>query len=243
MALVKLKTKEEAKLYKVKIGDPSKLKVGEKIYTISNPEGLKVLKATFSDGVVSGIREGDGKKLIQITAPISEGSSGGAVLNKKGKVVGISSLSLPDGQNLNFAYPIDLIRDVVKSRDIIYTFPNINAAWQFIGRIQKNDPFFVNSGIFDFYYDPNSIVTISETRKGFWCKKVPNQFPLLLYCFEEIDCNNNKIRTKARFSNAYYENDPNKLESESDFSKEGIWKEYSSVLPIAKIANTVCSSQ
>lgn len=254
MALVKLKTKEEAKLYKVKIGDPSKLKVGEKIYTISNPEGLKVLKATFSDGVVSGIREGDGKKLIQITAPISDGSSGGAVLNKKGKVVAVSSLSLTDGQNLNFAYPIDLIKDVVKSRDIIYTFPNISAAWQFVERNQYYDSFIVTHSIVDFYYDPNSIVTISEDRKGFWTKATSKstmhnsfygfyrqlQSSHSSLRFNEIDCNSKKARVRAEFGI----DDQNKTELLiSDFSKYQAWKEYSNGSPMWKMADTICSSQ
>lgn len=253
MALVKLKTKEEAKLYKVKIGDPSKLEVGEKIYTISNPEGLKALKATFSDGIVSGIREGDGKKLIQITAPISHGSSGGAVLNKKGKVVAVSSLSLTDGQNLNFAYPIDLIKDVVKSRDIMYTFPNINASWQFVERNQFHSSSIVTtSSIVDFYYDPDSIVPISGNRKGFWtkatCKSTMHnsfygfyrQGQSSFFCFEEIDCNSNKARAKVKFEIDVQNNTKLLI---SDFSKNQAWEKYSNGSPMWKMANAICSSQ
>jgi hypothetical protein len=256
IALVKLKTKEEAELYRVKIGDPSKVEVGEKIYTIGNPEGFK---DSFSEGVVSAIREVDGKKIIQFTAPVSHGSSGGAVLNKKGRVVGISSLIAREGQNLNFAYPIDLIRDVVKSRDIIYTFPNINAAWQLIDRSHENDP---GSGDWEnsMYCDPNSIVAISETRKGLWCKYAVNatfSFPCygfdkkiqhspIDYNFYEIDCNNNKIRLKVNFTIGQKVDcttgQKNYLSVHSDFSEERKWIEYRDGTLLGKIANSFCAS-
>src|SRR3989304_4747060 len=250
IALVKLKTNEETKLYKAKIGDPSKLKVGERIYTIGNPAEVK---ESFSEGVVSQIREIDENKLIQITAPISPGSSGGAVLNEKGKVIGISSLIYLDGQNLNFAYPIDLIRDAIKSRDIIYTFPNINASWQFVERKEEHDSFFVSSEILYFYYDPNSIVSISKTNKGFWNKLISNstkrisfygfdrelQFSNSLFSFVEIDCNSKKHRLKA----AFYIDDQNNTKHFSNFYKERGWKEYENGSIIAKLVTIVCSSQ
>ena len=80
---------------------------GDKIYAIGSPKGLQ---ATISDGIVSGLRDFDGHKLIQITAPISPGSSGGPVLNSKGELIGISVGQLKDGQNLNFAIPISYIQ-------------------------------------------------------------------------------------------------------------------------------------
>ena len=75
---------------------------GQKIYVIGSPKGLP---ATISDGIVSGMRDFDGHKLIQMTAPISPGSSGGPVLNSKGELIGISVSQLTEGQNLNFAIP------------------------------------------------------------------------------------------------------------------------------------------
>ncbi|MDP9348384.1 MAG: serine protease, partial [Gemmatimonadota bacterium] len=65
-------------------GDPE---VGEAILAIGSPRGLT---HTVSDGLVSAMREMDGRRWIQISAPISEGSSGGPVLNRKGEVVGVS---------------------------------------------------------------------------------------------------------------------------------------------------------
>lgn len=75
---------------------------GQKVYVIGSPKGLP---ATISDGIVSGMRDFDGYKLIQMTAPISPGSSGGPVMNSKGQLIGISVMQLTEGQNLNFAIP------------------------------------------------------------------------------------------------------------------------------------------
>jgi len=68
------------------------------------------LEKTVSDGIVSAIREVPGYgKLIQITAPISPGSSGSPVLNMKGEVIGIATFQFIEGQNLNFAIPSEKI--------------------------------------------------------------------------------------------------------------------------------------
>ena len=75
---------------------------GQQVYVIGSPKGLP---ATISDGIVSGMRDFEGYKLIQMTAPISPGSSGGPVMNSKGQVIGISVMQLTEGQNLNFAIP------------------------------------------------------------------------------------------------------------------------------------------
>ena len=76
--------------------------IGQKIYAIGSPQGLP---ATISDGIISGMRDFEGIKLLQMTASISPGSSGGPVLNSNGELIGISVSQLTDGQNLNFAIP------------------------------------------------------------------------------------------------------------------------------------------
>jgi tetratricopeptide (TPR) repeat protein len=74
--------------------------IGEDIYVIGNPEGLE---GTLSQGIISQLRKISGKQYLQITAPVSPGSSGGPVLNKNGEVVGVVVGSISKGQNLNFA--------------------------------------------------------------------------------------------------------------------------------------------
>lgn len=88
---------------------------GQKVYVLGSPKGLP---ATITDGIVSGLRDWDGTKLIQISAPISHGSSGGPVLNENGLLIGVSVGGIDDGQNLNFAIPksnLDLLLGFKKS--------------------------------------------------------------------------------------------------------------------------------
>lgn len=88
------------------IRDSSSLAVGEKVYAIGAPLGLE---STMSEGLISGLRPENGLHVIQTTAPISKGSSGGGLFDEGGKLVGITSYFLSAGQNLNFALPADLI--------------------------------------------------------------------------------------------------------------------------------------
>lgn len=78
--------------------------IGDDVYAVGNPEGLE---GTFSQGIVSALRKSEG--LLQLTAPISHGSSGGAVLNNRGEVIGIAVATKKIGQALNFAIPVDLL--------------------------------------------------------------------------------------------------------------------------------------
>src|ERR1700674_649354 len=96
----------------VVMGDSDQVRVGEQIVVIGNPEGLE---QTISNGLISGIRELDGRKLFQISAPISEGSSGSPVFNERGEVIGVVVASLESGQNLNFAVPINYAKPLLTS--------------------------------------------------------------------------------------------------------------------------------
>lgn len=83
---------------------------GEEIVVIGNPLGYE---SSISNGIVSAIRNLPGlDKYIQLTAPISQGSSGSPVFNMKGKVVGVATLQVVGGQNLNFAVPAQKIFDM-----------------------------------------------------------------------------------------------------------------------------------
>ena len=84
------------------LGNSSDVKIGETVYVAGNPKGLE---GTFSNGIISSRRDQYTKERLQMTAPISPGSSGGPVLNSKGEVIGISFMTLVGGQNLNFAIP------------------------------------------------------------------------------------------------------------------------------------------
>jgi hypothetical protein len=78
-------------------------RVGESVFVVGTPVGLE---ATVTNGIVSAFRTLPGTgSLIQMTAPISPGSSGSPVLNEQGEVVGVATLRRIDGQSLNFAVP------------------------------------------------------------------------------------------------------------------------------------------
>lgn len=86
--------------------------IGEDIVAIGNPKGLE---STISRGIISGIRDDSGKRHYQITAPISPGSSGGPIVDEKGKVLGVATFYVDGGQNLNFAVPASYIHSLLDS--------------------------------------------------------------------------------------------------------------------------------
>ncbi len=87
--------------------------MGDKLYTLGNPLG--VFQNTLSDGILSGVRQMDGYKLFQLSAPISHGSSGSPVFNSSGEVIAIVEATISEGQNLNFAIPIDYAAGMLSS--------------------------------------------------------------------------------------------------------------------------------
>lgn len=93
-------------------------KIGEKIYAAGNPHGLS---GTFSDGIVSSHRDIDNKELIQITAPISPGSSGGPIVNSNAQIVGIAVGAMTNGQNLNFAIPSKYVSQLLDNKKELTT--------------------------------------------------------------------------------------------------------------------------
>ena len=109
LALIKVKA------YGVKplsLGDSDTVRIGETVYVAGNPKGLE---GTFSDGIISSRRNKDTKERLQMTAPISPGSSGGPVLNRKGEVIGVSFAQYRalDAENLNFAIPSKYLKELL----------------------------------------------------------------------------------------------------------------------------------
>jgi tetratricopeptide (TPR) repeat protein len=92
------------------LGESYKMAVGDVVYAAGNPEGLT---GTFSQGIISGRRQINEAWYIQISAPISHGSSGGPVLNENGEVIGVAAAGLEEGQNLNFAVPSSSLKSLM----------------------------------------------------------------------------------------------------------------------------------
>lgn len=88
------------------------LKIGANVFVAGNPLGMS---GTFSEGMLSSIRNIEGKELYQITAPISQGSSGGPLLNNNGDVIGVVVSNLEGGQNINFAVPSTYLNFLIKN--------------------------------------------------------------------------------------------------------------------------------
>src|SRR5262249_22089764 len=104
---------EAADLPVVDLGNSDSARVGEEVLAIGTPEGLE---QTVSTGVLSGRRlMSAGYALLQTTAPISHGSSGGPLLDRDGKTIGIITRFLAEAKNLIFGVPINYVRGIVDS--------------------------------------------------------------------------------------------------------------------------------
>ncbi|MDE0151684.1 MAG: trypsin-like peptidase domain-containing protein [Bdellovibrionales bacterium] len=96
----------------LRMGNSQNVKMGDDVFVIGSPEGLT---GTLSKGILSAKR-GDG--ILQITAPISSGSSGSPVFSKNFEVIGIATAVLTTGQNLNFAVSVNKLKALVRKNKI-----------------------------------------------------------------------------------------------------------------------------
>lgn len=112
IALIKIKPSESLPV--VEIGDSEKLRVGEWVIAIGNPFGLE---QTVTAGIVSAkgrvIGAGPYDNFIQTDASINPGNSGGPLFNMEGKVVGINTAIVAQGQGIGFAIPIDMAKSIL----------------------------------------------------------------------------------------------------------------------------------
>ena len=92
------------------LGDDELVEVGEDIYVLGNPRGYE---QTFSDGLISSRRTIGSVEYLQISAPISPGSSGGPVVNARGEAIAIATMEITDAQNLNLAVPTRYIYGIL----------------------------------------------------------------------------------------------------------------------------------
>ncbi len=113
VALIKV---EASGLAAVRFGDSDALEVGDWVMAIGNPFGLS---HTVTKGIVSAkgrvIGAGPYDDLIQTDAAINPGNSGGPLFNMQGDVVGINTMILAQGQNLGFAVPVNMVKDILPS--------------------------------------------------------------------------------------------------------------------------------
>ena len=89
------------------IRNSATLVVGERVYAIGAPKGLEL---SMSEGLISGLRPYDGVQIIQTTAAMSPGSSGGGLFDAQGHLVGITTFQFKEGQSINFALPGEWVK-------------------------------------------------------------------------------------------------------------------------------------
>lgn len=108
----------------------SDLKQGDKVYNVSSPVGLE---QTVSDGIISALRNDSHGDIVQITAPISPGSSGSAIVNEKGEVIAVATFLHKGGQNLNFGVRMsDEILSLLKDNEFSKKNPKFNKKEDFV---------------------------------------------------------------------------------------------------------------
>jgi S1-C subfamily serine protease len=117
VALIKIPPPTKGSLPVATLGDSSRLAVGVEVYAIGNPLGLD---QTLTRGIVSAVNRmmpgaawSLAEPMIQTDASINAGNSGGPLLDPCGQVIGITTAILPGAQNIGFAVPVDLIKDVI----------------------------------------------------------------------------------------------------------------------------------
>lgn len=111
--LALLRIKARRRLPTVKLGDSSAVSAGDRIYAIGNPLG--VFDYSITDGLISQVRPlSENLTLLQISAAISLGSSGGPLFNQFGEVIGVTTAIIAEGQAINLAVPANYLRPMMK---------------------------------------------------------------------------------------------------------------------------------
>jgi S1-C subfamily serine protease len=159
---VVLQLKSAGKLPAIRFGNSDKVEIGDEVLAIGHPKGLGY---TISTGIISQIRNVDGVKIFQHTAPISPGNSGGPLLNSKGEVIGINTLTAANGQNLNFAIPIDYVKPALENGTRVKNTLDEIARWQIEDDLHR---------FFGWHQDPQRLFAIlypktwQVERSGGW---------------------------------------------------------------------------
>jgi len=154
------------------------IEIGKPVVVIGSPFGLA---GTVADGIVSSVREmSELGKILQITAPISKGSSGSPVLNMEGEVVGVATSHIREGQNLNFAISFERIRSLLshKHTRILKLFES--EKWS-----ESAEGLFLFA---IFFYNQDKEKAISYFKKSI--QKKPNQhraYVFMGWAYSELD--------------------------------------------------------
>jgi len=118
------------------LGKAAGLKVGDPVYAVGAPQGLEL---SLSHGIVAQLLGGARPPLIQTTAAISPGSSGGGLFDGEGRLVGLTTFYLERGQSLNFAMPVEWIAEVKPGRRPAAEGPSYTEWWERVIVLEKTE--------------------------------------------------------------------------------------------------------
>jgi hypothetical protein len=143
----------------VTLGDSEKVEPGDEAVAIGNPKGLE---HTVSDGLISAKRILGGTQMFQISVPISPGSSGGPLYNRKGEVIGITTSGLvgEGTQNLNFAVPLKYALPMIEGTDRL-TLAEVAARDPEYSAESRQPAAKKSDSAVQIYQEPNGICSIA----------------------------------------------------------------------------------
>lgn len=186
LAVVKA-TSSDSSVKEIAIGDSNNLVLGEPILVVGNPLGVD-FKGTVTEGIISGLNRNvpidfdkDNKydmlmKAFQIDASVNPGNSGGAVVNREGKLIGVvaAKISMPNVENMSFAIPVNEVQKIVKDLetkgkidylDVGVKMKNIASLNSFERQAVKL-PGKVKNGVVVDQVDNNGLADQSGLKKG-----------------------------------------------------------------------------
>ena len=115
----------------LKLGDATKAEDGQSVVAMGNPRGLK---HSVVEGILSGHREIDGRSMLQLAMPIEQGNSGGPLVDRDGKVLGIITLKSLVTNNLGFAISVNSLKPLLEKPN-----PVLMSRWLTIGQLNPRD--------------------------------------------------------------------------------------------------------
>ncbi|HDD6304578.1 TPA: trypsin-like peptidase domain-containing protein [Staphylococcus aureus] len=186
LAVVKA-TSSDSSVKEIAIGDSNNLVLGEPILVVGNPLGVD-FKGTVTEGIISGLNRNvpidfdkDNKydmlmKAFQIDASVNPGNSGGAVVNREGKLIGVvaAEISMPNVENMSFAIPVNEVQKIVKGLETKgkIDYPDVGVKMKNIASLNSFErqavklPGKVKNGVVVDQVDNNGLADQSGLKKG-----------------------------------------------------------------------------
>lgn len=211
IAIIKIKA---TNLPTLSVGNSDTIKVGITIYAIGAPRGLE---GSISSGIVSSIRPANeisqtlsGFRVIQITAPISSGSSGGPLLDETGKVIGLVFATRVDAQNINLAIPINYVSPLASNaKNEGRTLAKMNLeTLSSISTTSQPQP------------KPDTVDSIAGTYVGSWAS---NEYGVSGSLVLTVKVVNGQVQVDAAFTGSDYFNGDT-LDAKMTSMGGGVWK-------------------